>query len=110
MPKQLSKKYNANILVRKLFLTQIKLIVLESEMKKVRPSKLMTYTFWTLGFLGLHRYYLKQTKYATFMLVTLGGLGLWWLADLLFIEKAFARRCEHLEHKVLDSIHTIDYA
>jgi hypothetical protein len=36
------------------------------------------------GFLALDRFFLKQYKYAIWKLVTLGGLGMWWLADLIY--------------------------
>ena len=38
-----------------------------------------------LGCFGAHRFYLKKTGTALLMLVTLGGLGIWALVDLIFI-------------------------
>ncbi len=38
-----------------------------------------------LGILGVHRFYLRRWKSAIAMLLTLGGLGIWWLIDAVLI-------------------------
>ena len=38
-----------------------------------------------LGGLGAHRFYVGRTGTAIAMLLTLGGLGIWSLIDLIFI-------------------------
>jgi TM2 domain-containing membrane protein YozV len=38
-----------------------------------------------LGVFGAHRFYLRKTGTAVLMLLTLGGLGIWALVDLIFI-------------------------
>ena len=38
-----------------------------------------------LGVFGAHRFYAGKTGTAVLQLCTLGGLGIWWLVDLLFI-------------------------
>ncbi len=37
------------------------------------------------GFVGLHRFYVDKPKTAIAMLCTLGGLGMWWLYDLVLL-------------------------
>ncbi len=37
------------------------------------------------GLFGVHRFYLKKRDTAQWQLATLGGLGVWWLLDLLSI-------------------------
>lgn len=37
------------------------------------------------GTIGLHRFYLRKFKTGTLMLLTLGGLGIWYVADLVSI-------------------------
>ncbi len=39
----------------------------------------------SLGVFGAHRFYAGKTRTAVGQLLTLGGAGLWWLFDLLFI-------------------------
>ena len=38
-----------------------------------------------LGVFGAHRFYAGKTNTALLMLITLGGLGLWWLYDVIVI-------------------------
>ena len=38
-----------------------------------------------LGTFGAHRFYLKKTGTAILMILTLGGVGIWTLVDLIFI-------------------------
>lgn len=37
------------------------------------------------GWLGLHRFYTGRTESGIWMAVTLGGLGMWWLYDLVLL-------------------------
>lgn len=47
-----------------------------------------------LGVFGAHRFYVGKTNTAVLQLVTLGGLGLWWLADLIIIAAGAFRDSE----------------
>lgn len=38
-----------------------------------------------LGIFGAHRFYVGKTRSAIVMLITLGGLGLWWLYDVVLV-------------------------
>ena len=40
---------------------------------------------WFLGTFGVHRFYVGKTKTAILMILTLGGLGIWTLVDLIVI-------------------------
>ena len=47
-----------------------------------------------LGVFGAHRFYVGKTNTAVLQLITLGGLGLWWLADLIIIAAGAFRDSE----------------
>lgn len=38
-----------------------------------------------LGFLGMDRFYFGQIGWGVVKLITLGGLGVWWLADFILL-------------------------
>ena len=41
-------------------------------------------SFW-LGYFGADRFYLNSPMLGVLKLITVGGLGLWWLADLILL-------------------------
>jgi hypothetical protein len=55
--------------------------VLDSE-KRILPALLLAFV---LGPLGAHRFYVGKTGTAILQLVTIGGLGLWWLYDVVML-------------------------
>jgi len=59
-----------------------------------RPkSGAATFVLWLLiGLIGGHRYYLGKTKTAVLQTLTLGGLGVWWLFDLLLLPSLVHQR------------------
>lgn len=40
---------------------------------------------WILGFWGVHRFYLGRIGSGILMLITFGGLGIWYLIDLIVV-------------------------
>jgi len=38
-----------------------------------------------LGFLGAHRFYVGKIGTAVLMILTAGGLGIWWLIDTIMV-------------------------
>ncbi|MGF7139332.1 TM2 domain-containing protein [Roseimarinus sediminis] len=40
---------------------------------------------WILGIFGAHRFYLGRTGTGILMLITVGGLGIWYLVDLILL-------------------------
>ncbi|HWS34435.1 MAG TPA: TM2 domain-containing protein [Actinoplanes sp.] len=60
----------------------------EFEYESVKKDTRTAYLLWLLtGIIGGHRFYLGDTGRSVAMLFTLGGLGLWTLADALFIAR-----------------------
>lgn len=54
-----------------------------------------------LGVFGVHRFVYGKKRSGVFMLFTLGGLGVWWLADLITI---LAGRFEDADGNILSPI------
>ena len=48
------------------------------------------------GFFGLHRFYVGKTGSGVAMIVTLGGLGIWWLYDMVLLATGEFRDIEDL--------------
>ena len=46
---------------------------------------------WSLGWLGVHRFYLGKIRTGILMLLTLGGLGIWTIADFVFAVSGLMR-------------------
>jgi TM2 domain-containing membrane protein YozV len=58
----------------------------EAEFADVRKSRRVAYALWAVcGLFGGHRFYLGDTWRSVAMLFTLGGLGVWTLADAFLI-------------------------
>jgi len=51
--------------------------------KEYRYLLIGTIVSWSVGFLGADRFYKGETGLGVFKLLTLGGLGIWWLVDAL---------------------------
>ena len=50
--------------------------------KRILPAMLLAVM---LGFTGAHRFYAGRPKTGALQLVTLGGAGLWWFADIILL-------------------------
>ena len=51
-----------------------------------RKSRLITLLLcFFLGLLGIHRFYVGKIGTGILMLCTAGGLGVWWVVDMIFI-------------------------
>jgi len=48
------------------------------------------------GFFGLHRFYVGKTGSGVAMIVTIGGLGIWWLYDMVLLATGEFRDIEDL--------------
>jgi TM2 domain-containing membrane protein YozV len=50
--------------------------------KKILPVFLL---FFVLAWLGVHRFYVGKIGTAILFIITLGGVGIWWIIDLILI-------------------------
>jgi TM2 domain-containing membrane protein YozV len=50
--------------------------------KRILPLFLL---FFFLAWLGVHRFYVGKIGTAILFILTLGGLGIWWIVDLILI-------------------------
>lgn len=50
--------------------------------KRILPAGLLCFFF---GVFGVHRFYTGKTMTGIVQLFTLGGLGIWWMIDLIMI-------------------------
>ncbi|HKK72237.1 MAG TPA: TM2 domain-containing protein [Candidatus Krumholzibacteria bacterium] len=92
-------------------LTPQQLQLFESEMSDKRKSSGISFVLWFfLGLFGGHRFYLGQVGPGVLMLLTGGGLGLWWLIDLFLLSGMVSKVNDRTEAEVLQSIQLYDQA
>lgn len=66
-----------------------------------KKSEGVAYALWFfLGALGGHRFYAGNIGMGVAMLLTLGGLGVWTLIDVLFIGEAIKRHNRGIQSRV----------
>ncbi|MCO8273136.1 TM2 domain-containing protein [Actinoplanes sp. TRM 88003] len=89
---------------------RLRVLRAESEFESVRKNARVAYLLWAVcGIFGGHRFYLGDTGRSIAMLFTLGGLGVWTLADLFFVGRRVravnrARRAEIMaRHALIDA-------
>lgn len=74
---------------------RLRLLRAEHEFAAVRKQARVAYLLWALtGLFGGHRFYLGDTGRSIAMLFTLGGLGVWTIADVFFV----GRRVRAVNH------------
>jgi TM2 domain-containing membrane protein YozV len=62
---------------------------------KAKEPRIITFLLCLFfGPLGIHRFYLRKKKTALCMLLSLGGVGIWYLIDLALIVKGKLQRKE----------------
>lgn len=88
-------------------LTPEQLIILDSELEKNKPSKLVTYILWLFsgcGIFAFHRIYNHDYKNAILMIISMGGFMIWGLTDIFRIDSICQKRIEYLEKAIIQDI------
>ncbi|AMM45111.1 hypothetical protein SP15_303 [Bacillus phage SP-15] len=87
-------------------LSSKELMILQSEVEKKSPSKVVAYLlWWFLGTLAVHRFYLKNTGYAVCMLIFgICTLFICNLIDVFFISKALKKRQDEIEWEIMEDL------
>mgnify|MGYP000747754787 CR=1 FL=1 len=70
-------------------------------------SSILGFSFFLGGF-GAHRFYVGKMGTAVLQIVTLGGLGIWVLIDLILIAKNLERVADHATNIAEDVILTAE--
>lgn len=99
---------NANLLLKSK-MTPEQLVLLQGEFDKKKKSKTLAYILWFfLGVLGAHRFYAGDTIRAIFMLITLGGIGIWTLIDVFFIGSRIEQKNNIIEAQIMADIQKLE--
>ena len=53
-------------------------------MNKVLQEHVVMVLSWSLGYLGVDRFYKGDVALGVVKLLTIGGLGIWWLIDAIY--------------------------
>ena len=86
-------------------LTERELLILRQEVDDRRKSVATTWILWLLlGWFGAHRFYLGRIGTGIAMLLTLGGLGIWWIVDAFLISGMLRTNQRKVEKDVLEEI------
>lgn len=97
----------SNLLVKSK-MTPEQLVLLQGEFDKKKKSKTTAYLLWFfLGVLGGHRFYAGDTLRAIFMLITLGGLGIWALIDVFFIGSRIEEKNNIIEAEIINDVNKL---
>ena len=86
-------------------LTEREILILRQETEDRKKSTIATWIlWWCLGIFGGHRFYLGRIGTGIGMLLTLGGLGVWWIVDAFLISGMLATNKRNVEKEILDEI------
>lgn len=85
------------------------LVLLQGEFDKRKKSKTIAYLLWFfLGAFGGHRFYAGDTVRAIFMLLTLGGIGIWALIDVFFIGNRIEEKNNIIESEIINDVQRLE--
>src|ERR1035437_5911944 len=86
-------------------LTEREILILRDEVEDRKKSVASTWILWFfLGIFGAHRFYLGRIGTGIGMLLTLGGLWIWWIVDAFLMSGMLKTNRRKVEKDVLDEI------
>ena len=86
-------------------LTERELLILRQEVDSKKKSVAATWLLWlVLGEFGAHRFYLGRIGTGIAMLLTLGGLFIWWLVDIFLIAGMLRANQLQVQKEVLEEL------
>ncbi len=86
-------------------LTEREILILRQELENRKKSAAATWLLWFfLGEFGAHRFYLGRVGTGVAMLLTLGGLFIWWVVDIFLISGMLRDNERKVQGAVLDEI------
>lgn len=86
-------------------LTERELLILRQEADDRQKSVAAVWLLWLfLGGVGGHRFYLGRIGTGIAMLLTLGGIGIWWIVDAFLIPGMLKANRRQVEKQVLEEI------
>ena len=86
-------------------LTEKEILILRQEVENRKKSTASTWLLWFfLGEFGAHRFYLGRVGTGVAMLLTLGGLFVWWFVDIFLISGMLQDNEKKVQDEVLNEI------
>lgn len=86
-------------------LTERELLILRQEIEDRQKSAATVWILWILlGWAGGHRFYLGRIGTGIAMLLTLGGIGFWWIIDAFLNNSMLKTDRRKVEKDVLEEI------
>ena len=86
-------------------LTERELLILRQEVDSRKKSVAATWLLWFfLGELGAHRFYLGRIGTGIAMLLTLGGLFIWYFVDIFLISGMLKTNQLKVQKEVLEEL------
>lgn len=86
-------------------LTEREILIMRQEVENRKKSTAATWLLWLfLGEFGAHRFYLGRIGTGIGMLLTFGGLLVWWIVDIFLIPGMLRANQQKIQKEVLEEI------
>ena len=86
-------------------LSEREILIMRQEVETRKKSTASTWLLWLfLGEFGAHRFYLGRIGTGIGMLLTFGGLLVWWIVDIFLIPGMLRANQQKIQKEVLEEI------